>query len=198
MTDEKVLIQRAQKGETTAFRELVEQNKKNVYYLALDLTGNQQDAEDLSQEVFIKAYRNIKDFRSDGKISSWLYRITVNTNINQYRRKSYQARKTQESFDELRPSQENSINSIPIHNPEKSAESGMIQQHIDAALDRLTPKERSIFVLRHYNDLPLKEIAEIHQVQLGTVKSMLFRTIKKLQKELAFYRADLGLEQSHG
>ncbi len=197
MTDEKVLIQRAQKGETAAFRELVEQNKKNVYYLALDLTGNQQDAEDLSQEVFIKAYRNIKNFRSDGKMSSWLYRITVNTNINQYRLKSHQARKTQESFDELLPSQEHSLGNTPLHNPEKSAESEMIQQHIDVALDRLTPKERSIFVLRHYNDLPLKEIAEIHQVQLGTVKSMLFRTIKKLQKELAFYRADLGLEQNH-
>ena len=130
-------------------------------------------------------------------MSSWLYRITVNTNINQYRLKSHQARKTQESFDELLPSQEHSLGNPPLHNPEKSAESEMIQQHIDVALDRLTPKERSIFVLRHYNDLPLKEIAEIHQVQLGTVKSMLFRTIKKLQKELAFYRADLGLEQNH-
>ena len=106
MIEECVLIERAKNGETSAFRELVERNKKNVYYLALDLTGNHHDAEDLSQEVFIKAYRNIKDFRSDSKLSSWLYRITVNTNINQYRKKSHRERKTHESLDELSPSQQ--------------------------------------------------------------------------------------------
>jgi len=197
LIEERELIERAQNGETGAFRELVERNKKNVYYLALDLTGNHHDAEDLSQEVFIKAYHNIKEFRSDAKLSSWLYRITVNTNINQYRKKSFRARKFQESIDELKPSQELSTGRDEPKSPEQSAEAGLIQKHITNALQRLTPKERSMFVLRHYNDLPLKEIAEIHGVKEGTVKSMLFRTIQKLQKELSFYREDFGWGSTH-
>jgi len=197
LVEEQVLVERVQNGETVAFRELVELHKRNVYYLALDLTGNHHDAEDLSQEVFIKAYRHIKDFRSDGKLSSWLYRIAVNTNINQYRKKSTQARKLQASYDELNPFQERFSGVNDARNPEECAEAGLMQSHVEQALGRLTPKERSIFVLRHYNDLPLKEIAEIHQVKVGTIKSMLFRTIKKLQKELSFYREDFGLEKGH-
>lgn len=198
MNEERVLVERAQNGEMAAFRELVERHKKNVYYLALDLTGNHYDAEDLSQEVFIKAFQSIKTFRSEGKMSSWLYRITVNTNINQYRRKSFKARKLQESYDELSDSQNRSFGVSQIKDPEESAEAGMIQKHIDQALGRLTPRERSIFVLRHYNDLSLKEIALIHKVKEGTIKSMLFRSIKKLQKELSFYREELALENSNG
>ena len=131
-------------------------------------------------------------------MSSWLYRITVNTNINQYRRKSFKARKLQESYDELSDSQNRSFGVSQIKDPEESAEAGMIQKHIDQALGRLTPRERSIFVLRHYNDLSLKEIALIHKVKEGTIKSMLFRSIKKLQKELSFYREELVLENSNG
>jgi len=198
LNEERVLVERAQNGEVAAFRELVERHKKKVYYLALDLTGNHYDAEDLSQEVFIKAFQSIQTFRSEGKMSSWLYRITVNTNINQYRRKSFKARKLQESYDELSDSQNRSFGVSQIKDPEESAEAGMIQKHIDQALGRLTPRERSIFVLRHYNDLSLKEIALIHKVKEGTIKSMLFRSIKKLQKELSFYREELVLENSNG
>ena len=192
MTEERELVERARKGETGAFRELVERHKKNVYYLALDLTGNHYDAEDLSQEVFIKAYQNIGDFRSDGKMSSWLYRIAVNTNINMYRRKSHRARKTHDSLDDLSPTQEHAISRRSDSSPEQTAEAGMIQEHIDKAMDKLTPRERSMFVLRHYNDLPLRDIAYIHGVKEGTVKSMLFRTLQKLQKELSFYKEEFG------
>lgn len=198
MIEESVLVERAQNGETTAFRELVERHKKNIYYLALDLTGNHHDAEDLSQEVFIKAFQSIKDFRSEGKMSSWLYRITVNTNINQYRKKSFIARKVQESYDELNHAHNRFIYKNDVKNPEQSTEAKLIQKHIDQALECLTPKERSIFVLRHYNDLPLKEIAQIHKVKVGTIKSMLFRTIKKLQKELSFYQEEFAMENTNG
>jgi len=96
VNDEQVLIQRARIGEMSAFRELVEQYKKKIYYLSLDLTGNHHDAEDLSQEVFIKAYRSLKNFRGDAKFNSWLYRITVNTCISQRRKKSVAAMTLQE------------------------------------------------------------------------------------------------------
>ena len=82
------------------------------------------------------------------------------------------------------------------HNPERSAESSITQMHIEKALNNLSPRERSVFVLRHYNDMPLKEIAETLRISEGAVKSMLFRALKRLQKELAFYRQDLGLEEA--
>ena len=81
------------------------------------------------------------------------------------------------------------------HQPDQSAEARIMQEHIEQALEKLSPRERSIFVLRHYNDLPLKEIAGILKISEGTVKSLLFRALKRLQKELAFYRSELGLEE---
>jgi RNA polymerase sigma-70 factor (ECF subfamily) len=190
VNDEQALVERARNGEMGAFRELVELYKKKIYYLSLDLTGNHHDAEDLSQEVFIKAYRSLKNFRGDAKFNSWLYRITVNTCISQRRKKSVAAMTLQEDF-ESESTPRFFSESESSHNPERHAEASLMQQHIDSALQQLTPRERSIFVLRHYNDLPLKEIAQILKITEGTVKSMLFRAIQRLQKELAFYRKEI-------
>lgn len=82
------------------------------------------------------------------------------------------------------------------NNPEQEAESSITQMHIDKALKSLAPRERSIFVLRHYNDMPLKEIAATLRISEGAVKSILFRALKRLQRELAFYRRDLGMEEA--
>ncbi|MFH1941963.1 MAG: sigma-70 family RNA polymerase sigma factor [bacterium] len=197
MTEEYSLVERARNGETAAFRDLVERYKKKIYFLALDLTGNHHDAEDLSQEVFLKAYRSMKGFRGDAQFGSWLYRIAVNTNINQHRKKAFTALKPQECMEEMNQDQI-SLSRSGIHgDPETQADAGLIRKHIDRAMDRLSPHERCVFVLRHYNDFPLKDIAEIMSISKGTVKSTLFRTLKKLQKELSFYRQELGLETSH-
>src|SRR5574341_1422138 len=87
---EQTILDRVRKGEMSAFRELVEQYKQKVYYLALNLTGNHHDAEDMSQEVFIKVFTSIKNFRGDSRFSSWLYRITVNTCIDRTKKQSLQ------------------------------------------------------------------------------------------------------------
>ena len=94
MDQEKRIIQQAQNGEKNAFRQLVDVHKKRVYYLAYDLTGNHQDAEDLSQEVFMKAYKSLSKFRGESKFSSWLHRITVNLFIDMKRSKQYKTTKT--------------------------------------------------------------------------------------------------------
>lgn len=192
MTDEHLLIERAQRGELHAFRELVERSKINVYRLAYDLTGSRHDAEDLSQDVFVKAYRSLHQFRHDAKWSTWLYRITVNTCMDRRKVKSF----TQLSFhDDI---DEGVVAGAMKHSssvsPEKSAEAGLIRQEIEKALDRLTAKERSVFVLRHYHDQSLKQISETLGISEGTVKSFLFRAIRRLQKTLAFYKKDFGLE----
>ena len=196
MTDSSI-VERAKNGDAAAFRELVERYKQKIYYLSLDLTGSHHDAEDLSQEVFIKAYRHLDGFRGDAKFSSWLYRITVNTCYDMNRKKSVKAIKLQESFDDTHIQEHEPFGSDVVKNPEKKAEAGLMQKHIEQALQRLTDKERSVFVLRHYQHLQLSEIADILKITVGTVKSTLFRAIQRLQKELAFYKADLGLENAH-
>jgi RNA polymerase sigma-70 factor, ECF subfamily len=192
VTDEQLLIRRAQQGDTDAFRQLVERSKITTYRLAYDLTGNRHDAEDLSQEAYIRAFRGLAGFRAEAKWSSWLHRITLNTFLDHKR-----AKKMNVEFDDETETTE-TMN--PDHHtphtpgPEKSAEAGVIRQHVERALGCLSAQERSVFVLRHYHDLPLREIAATLEIAEGTVKVHLFRAVRRLQKELHFYRTDFGLE----
>ncbi|MCG3156013.1 MAG: ECF RNA polymerase sigma factor SigW [bacterium] len=190
--DEAQLIRRLQSGESSAFRELVEAHKRRVMALAFDLTGNLQDAEDVAQEAFIKAYRGIRDFRGEAQLSSWLYRIVVNICINRRRKKAVAEMELRDTFegDHKHPAQPAEA---PEANPEVMAAAGMMREHLRAALQRLSPQQRTIFILRHDQDLPLQQISAILQISEGAVKSQLFRALRKLQQQLEFYRADLGI-----
>ncbi len=176
------------------FDRVVQLHQRKIYFLALDLTGNHHDAEDLAQEVFFKAYKSLTRFRGEAGLGTWLYRITVNTNIDRQRKRSEAAMKRQRSWDD----EDNPLPPLPDpnpdRNPEKSAEAGTIQRHIDQALNCLSPRQRTVFVLRHYQDLKLREIAALLSISEGTVKTTLFRAIRRLQQELAVYRPELGLE----
>lgn len=194
--NENQLIERAQENGVDAFRDIVETYKDRIYCLAYDLTCNQHDAEDLVQEVFIKAFRSLDSFRGDAKLSSWLYRITVNSYLNKKRKKALTEMSLMDNFNEKSSENDAFSGTDFSENPERSANSRMIQHHIELALSKLAKKERSVFVLRHYQDLPLKEIAALLNIAEGTVKSLLFRAIRRLQNELSFYRGDLGMEDA--
>lgn len=192
---ERALVQRIQAGDATAFRELVEQNKQCVYYLALDLTGNHYDAEDISQEVFIKAFKGIDKFRSGAKINTWLYRITMNTFIDKKRKKTLRVVELPVGQDDDEaPSAVDLVADDVTGNPERRLSASKIGQHINEALLSLSEQERAVFVMRHYEDLALKEIAEALGIAEGTVKSLLFRSIRKLRSLLSYYQDELGLE----
>ncbi len=194
MTDEKLLIDRAQHGEMEAFRELVERSRIMVYRMAYDLTGNRHDAEDLSQETYVRAYRALPGFRGGAKWTTWLYRIMVNLSRDQWRKESRQQLEFSEDPEEkMNPTAD--INNHTADGPVRSAEAGMIQEHISRALESLSPQERRVFVLRHYEHFRLREIADMLEIAEGTVKSCLFRAIKTMQKELAFYRPELGVNE---
>lgn len=186
------LVRRACTGERGAFDEIVESNKKKVFYLAYDLTGSIQDAEDLSQEVFLKAYRGLARFKGEATLSSWLYRITLNSFLDRTRKLSFRKEREQHQIEEVEsmitPSLEGAPSSIH-HTPEDYAESEQIQSDIDTALEQLTPKERAVFVMRHYQSMPGKQVGTLLNISEGTVKSLLFRAIKKLQKILSIYSA---------
>ena len=193
MADERLLIKQAKQGDMEAFHELVESSKLNVYLLAFDMLRNRHDAEDVSQDVFLQAYRSLDKFRGDAKWSTWLYRITVNTCLD---KNKSAMKKALDYRDDIGSDGPTGISRQP-HDavlPDRSAESTFIQGHIERALGCLSTQERTVFVLRHYHDLSLKQIAESLSVAEGTVKSYLFRAVQRLQRELAFYKTDLGLE----
>lgn len=188
--NEGLLVKRACSGDKDAFKEIVENNKKKIFYLAFDLTGSKQDAEDLSQDVFIKAFCSLGKFKGRASLSTWLYRITINSFIDQKRKKSLLNNSPNWVWEDRAAYDESPYSG----NPESHAESLQIQQHIEHALHRLSPGERSAFVLRHYRGLPGKEVANLLNISQGTVKSLLFRALKKLRKELSFYRNNPGKE----
>jgi RNA polymerase sigma-70 factor (ECF subfamily) len=194
MSEERELVQRVKAGDQVAFRELVERFKQQTYYLALDLAGNHHDAEDISQEVFMKAYRGIGKFRSGSKLSTWLYRITVNAYIDSKRRKSHKMVSLFEKRDETEVDPLEVVTDEVTGNPELSMNAADLNEHISNALEHLSERERSVFVLRHYHDLPLKEISKALEITEGTVKSLLFRSIQKLRVRLSFFREELGME----
>jgi RNA polymerase sigma-70 factor (ECF subfamily) len=183
VTEEKELIDRLSRGEAASFRELVEAYKKKMYYFALDMVGNPADAEDVSQEIFLKVFRSFSTFKRNAKLSSWLYRIAYNTSIDHLRRKAI----TPEAVDDevLDVASAGFSESPASLDPARTAEAHLLSAKIDKALQKVSSQERAVFLMRHYNGLKLDEVAEIMKISVGSVKSYLFRCIQKLRQELA-------------
>lgn len=169
-------------GDPSAFRDFVEAYKKKVYGLAYEMTRNHDDAEDISQVSFMKVHRSIGTLKPGLGLNAWLYRIVYNTALDHIRKRPFYPREALPSlasephFDGPRD---------PAPGPEKAAEAACLRRRIDEALTKVTERERAAFILRHYHDLKVKEIAQTLGVSLGTVKCYLFRSLRKLQKELA-------------
>ncbi len=195
--NEQILIDRFCSGDHAAFHELVGRYKKKIYFLAYDIIGDHHEAEDISQEVFIKMYRSLKTFRRDAKMSSWLFQITVNASIDSLRKKSSRLAKPIGESDQVNIQESLTASGAHAFDPLRSTESSQIQNHISQALKKISPRERTIFVMRHYNDMKLYEIAEILNITIGTVKSLLFRAIRKLRKELKTYTENPSLEATY-
>jgi RNA polymerase sigma-70 factor (ECF subfamily) len=191
------LVERVCAGDVYAFQEIVERYKKKVYYIAYDIVSDHHEAEDVSQEVFIKMYRALDRFRKDAKMSSWLYQITVNTAIDSLRRKKSKPRINVEDIERVGVRDHALESASPDANPERRAIASLMQEHIDQALHKITPQERAVFVMRHYNEFKIREIADVLEVSSGTVKSLLFRALKKLRKELSSSRDKYRWEASY-
>ncbi|MCL6647985.1 MAG: sigma-70 family RNA polymerase sigma factor [Chloroflexi bacterium] len=157
-----------------AYAVLVERYQTRIYSLCLRLTGSPDDAADLAQETFLRAYRGLKTFRLGARFSPWLYKIAVNLCLNYRKGKATQP-------------------ALPLHDqlrsgevsPERQAEQQELRAQLLHAVDQLPPNYRAVIVLRHLHDLPYEEIAEALGVPLGTVKTWLFRARERLQQQLA-------------
>jgi len=195
--DERSLIEGMARGDRAAFQEFVEQYKKKVYYLALDMAGNPVDAEDISQEVFLKVFRSFATFRKDAKLGSWLYRVTYNASIDHLRRKKFVPEPVGDDVLESRSQEDAGLPPRGAMDPALAAESSLLQARISRALENVSPQEKAVFLLRHYDDLMLKDIASSLGLSIGSVKSYLFRAVRKLQKELGGSAPISGMEASH-
>ncbi len=186
MRADEMMKQEAIADKRLIFRDFVTEHRKKIYHLAYDLTGTATDAEDLSQEVFLKAYKALDTFREDSSMYTWLYRITVTTFIDHRRKKSSQAQKYTEELDESRMGQgygnENTVSLLD--DPERTYRRQAAVERIEAALGNLSERERSVFMLKYKNDLCIDEIASLMDIAPGSVKSFLFRATQKLRGAL--------------
>lgn len=175
--EERALLRRAQAGDSAAFEDIVRTHEKTVYHLALRQLGNREDAEDAAQEVFLKAYTGLSSFRGDSRLSVWLYRITNNVCIDILRRRRETVSLSQENEEgeplELELPDER-------FDPAALAERRDLREHIGKALNALPPEAREILLLRELGGQSYEEIAATMDLDLGTVKSRIFRARKKL------------------
>jgi RNA polymerase sigma-70 factor (ECF subfamily) len=179
------LVEKAGKGDESAFEELVKKYQQRVYTIAYGISHNQQDALDVSQEVFIKIHRKLKDFRGASSFYTWLYRITANVSIDFQRRKK---RITTVDFDEKvleEPALELGAGEGAKFDPRRILESKEIHGAILKAIEMLPEDQKLAVVLRELENLSYKEIARAMNCSLGTVMSRLHYARRKLKEMLA-------------
>lgn len=153
--------------DSNAFTEVVKAHQQAIYRLAYRLTGNVEDAMDLTQEVFLRAYRSLPKFRGDSDIKTWLYRIAINTGST-WRRRDKPTVQMDEALEVPAPAEDNEL-----------------KLAVKQAVESLPYKQRSVFVMHHYEGLKHEEIAGITNRSVGSVKANYFQAVAKLKRKLA-------------
>jgi RNA polymerase sigma-70 factor, ECF subfamily len=177
------LVAAARSGDRPAFEELVERHERRAYHIAFDFTRDGEDAKDLSQEAFLKAFINLKNFDGRSTFYTWFYRILVNLCLD-YKRRHKRAPAAE--FDETAVSQmEPSHEPARPRSPEQQVLARQISSKVGAALEALPARQRVAFVLKNHQGLSIKEIAELMDTAEGTVKVHLHRAVTALRERLA-------------
>jgi RNA polymerase sigma-70 factor (ECF subfamily) len=189
--DDTMLIREAQRGNRAAFEELVRHYDQAVLRLAMHLTGSEHDAQDIYQDAFLKAYKNVGSFRFECSFYTWIYRIVTNLCLDHLRKR--QVRKEDAPVLVDQSGEEYSIldqvaDGRAAANPERDLMRRELGGRINKALDKLTPRERMVFELKHYHGLKLRTVGEILNTTEETAKNTLFRATQKLRGSLADMR----------
>jgi RNA polymerase sigma-70 factor, ECF subfamily len=189
--DDTVLVREAQRGNRAAFEELVRHYDQAVLRLAIHLTGSEHEAQDIYQEAFLKAYRNVGNFRFECSFYTWIYRIVTNLCLDLLRKKQVRKEEapvatdpTGEQYDVL----EQFPDARAGANPERDLMRRELGGRISKALEKLTPRERMVFELKHYHGLKLRTVGEVLNTTEETAKNTLFRATQKLRGALADMR----------
>lgn len=184
--NEAALIRAAQKRDPDAFEQLVRLHDRSVLRVTMNLLRSPEDARDAYQEAFLKVYRKLDTFRFDCSFSTWLYRIATNVCYDHMRRKGVRKETAVDDRDD-----ERGLNPLsaaadgrPEADPERALDGRTLAGQIEEALDGLSPQERMVFELRHYEGLRLRAIGEMIGISEEAAKNSLFRATKKLRAEL--------------
>ena len=175
-------VERARLGDSDAFRLLVERHGRAIFRLAYRITGNEEDAEDVVQETFLKAYREIDRYESRCSFSTWLYRIASNCSLDLIRKRKIREQKRERGPDPSR----DILLSVPAANPgpDRALFSSQISESVRAALEELSSQERAAFVLRHFEGLSIEEIGQALGTGASATKHSIFRAVQKLRRSL--------------
>jgi len=187
--DDAALVRAAQGGDQAAFEELVRLYDRPVLRLALNLTRSEEDARDAYQEAFLKVYRSLGNFRFECSFYTWIYRIVTNICLDQLRKKAVRKEEKpvlQGSDGDAEPGDffAQVADDRPAGDPERDMIRREIGYKIQIALKRLTPRERMVFELKHYQGLKLRTIGEMLETSEQTAKNCLFRATQKLRESL--------------
>ena len=181
------LIRRLRSRDERAFRELVEAERDRVYNITFRMLGNRAEAEDVAQEVFISVFKTIESFREESKLSTWLYRVTVNHCKNRIKYLARRHERDRDELDERSHSQETNgaVTGPPRHaQPDRALAGAQMERLLQEAIGELEEDHRIVVVLRDIEDLSIEEICEITGLPDGTVKSRLHRARLALRKRL--------------
>lgn len=175
--DDRELVREAQAGSERAFNEIVLKYRKSVYLTAVGMVNDADEADDIAQDVFVKAYESLATFRGEAGVYTWLYRITVNLCLNRLRKRKVR------SFLGL----ETVAQTMAAPETDEPAELQELNARVRRAIMELPEKQRIVFILRHFRELPHAEIAGIMDRDVGTIKANYFQAIQKLRKKLGPY-----------
>lgn len=175
-------IESARRGDREAFRALVERHGRSVFQLAYRMTGNTIDAEDIAQETFLKAWRQIRRFDGRASFGTWVHRICANCSLDHLRHRN-RRNERQASADPGAPDPLDQI-AAQSPSPERLATSAQVARMLGPAVARLSEMERVAFIMRHYEGVSIDEIARTLGVQTGAAKHAVFRAVQKLRRAL--------------
>jgi RNA polymerase sigma-70 factor (ECF subfamily) len=183
--DERRLVRRLKARDERAFRELVETHQHRVFNLVLRMLGNREEAEDVSQEVFVTVFKAIGTFREESRLSTWLYRISANHAKNRIKYLARRRTARQDALDEVPEGDLHRHAGEPVPGPDHLAQGREMEALLQRGLQALDEEHRLIIVLRDVEDLSYEEIVEITGMPLGTVKSRLHRARSALRQAVA-------------
>jgi RNA polymerase sigma-70 factor (ECF subfamily) len=192
LADEQAVVRKAQAGDRLAFDDLVRRYDRDVLRLALNLVHRPEDARDIYQESFLRVYRNLHRFRFECSFYTWLYRIVTNVGLDHLRRRTSrredQAPVPEEAEGGTRDFFDRQPELRAAANPEKRLLGQELGQQIQEAMKRLSPRERMVFEMKHYQGLRLRAIGDLLGTSEETAKNSLFRATRKLRASLDTFR----------
>lgn len=192
LAEEQALVRKAQAGDRLAFDGLVRRYDREVLRLALNLVHRQEDARDIYQESFLKAYRNLPRFRFECSFYTWLYRIVTNVALDHLRRRASRHEDQAPAYVEDDGGTHDFFDRQPqataAANPEKTLLGQELGRQIEQAMKRLSPRERIVFEMKHHHGLRLRAIGDLLGTSEDTVKNSLFRATRKLRETLDAFR----------